>query len=842
MSISQVTNAPWARKHDSPGTPLILSAPEIEFPGQAPLNSGLHSLSDVIQICQQSGRRKAAGSHWALSTAAVSDDVFVETHDPNEAFDAMGRTLFNVVPGCLDPKFLQTLASQNPPPYNTSTVVATAEPLVSSPRGSLSVADVNVVPESTPGTYFVHCETGKRIFQLYAELDQGDDGNPRSLAALLKSEFGNSGYLGPWAFETLGGAGGQTVFGALTTGTHGGDLRLPPIADEVEALHLVTDGGNHCWIERSPNPNRPLQLTTDDTALNRLFGGVVGEPGSPPAAFTIIRDDDTFNAVLVAAGRFGIVYSVVLRVVRQYSLHFNRTLSTWQQVRGLIADPNSALFFQPLAPSSKESPPACKFLQIAVCQTPQQNFTTNLCGVTKQWNVPLTILDNSSGPFGRAERVGGIVKAFDPVIGGPRFAHAGNSLPLNPNPNQPNTTLPPSFLNLACENASFMAGIVNTVNQDIQNFVNSNGATIGGTIATIAAIAGPGSLLTLLALLAPFLLILVAVLAAFEAAGPQTLGQALNDLKSGLLDSSSNPLQQQAGLFVWQAIVNGVFANQQANLDYEAISYAVHDGWDYLDRSCNVNVDSIEVFFDATDPMLITFVDKLLKFEIQQENRGAAFAGYISLRFTGQTDALLGMEQFARTCSVEVSGLKDVTGSTALIDFALTLANNPNFRVNGGGILHWGQRNTSTMDNVQQTFGDTLSQPSGNLHTWRGVLSNLSDNGRLDGFSSEFTRQVGLEIVSPLIHSFRLHQAATALGTIVLDWDCSHNPPPPTTTAQISWSAPSGTPGSQAVGLSGSQTIVSAAEKGVYEFVLTVTITLNGEARLTTQALSVTVS
>lgn len=434
------------------------------------------------------------------------------------------------------------------------------------------------------------------------------------------------------------------MFGALTTGTHGGDFRLPPIADAVEALHLVADGGNHFWIERSPNnPNRPLQLVTSDTALNQLFGAVVGAPGAPPPAFTIVRDDNTFNAVLVGAGRFGIVYSIVLRVVRQYSLHFNRSLSTWEQIKGQIANPNSGLFFQPQASPTPGGAPPCKFLQIAVCAAPQQNFTTHQCGVTKQWNVPMTIPPNASGPFGRAERVGNIVTPFDPIIGAPRFSMAGNSVPLNPNPSQPNTDQA-SFLNLACESASFMAGIVNTVNQDIQNFVNSNGATIGSTITTIAAVAGPGAVATLLALLLPFLAILAAILYAFETAlrnGPQTLGQALNDLKSGLLDSSTNPRQQQAGLALWQAIENAVFASQQGNLDYEAISYAVHDGWNYLDRSCNVNADSIEVFFDATDPMLVAFVDKVLKFEIQQENHGNAFAGYISLRFTGQTATLL---------------------------------------------------------------------------------------------------------------------------------------------------------------------------------------------------------
>jgi hypothetical protein len=45
--------------------------------------------------------------------------------------------------------------------------------------------------------------------------------------------------------------------------------------------------------------------------------------------------------------------------------------------------------------------------------------------------------------------------------------------------------------------------------------------------------------------------------------------------------------------------------------EYEAISYAVMDRHDYLDQSCDVVGDSIELFFDATDSMLIAFIDAL---------------------------------------------------------------------------------------------------------------------------------------------------------------------------------------------------------------------------------------
>ena len=49
---------------------------------------------------------------------------------------------------------------------------------------------------------------------------------------------------------------------------------------------------------------------------------------------------------------------------------------------------------------------------------------------------------------------------------------------------------------------------------------------------------------------------------------------------------------------------------------------------------------------------------RLLAFEIAQEVAvvPSAFVGYISLRFTGPTRALLGQQRFPLSCAVEVSG------------------------------------------------------------------------------------------------------------------------------------------------------------------------------------------
>jgi hypothetical protein len=317
MPIDQLTDAPWTRKHDKPGTPL--TAPTICYPT---------SLEDLIKICRTPApgvRFHAAGSHWGLSTAAISDHTFIETHDPRNRRAGLTDTIFDVIPGCMNHEFLDWMAARHPQPFESN------------------------LHDETP--YFVHVETGKRVYQLYAELDQDAATDPRSLARLLASEHGNPHYAGPWAFRTLGSAGGQTVFGALTTGTHGGDFDRPPIADDVAALHLVVAGGRHYWVEPASQPDDAPHLT-DDTALRTLYGAQRYGGGHN---FEIVRDDETFDAVLIGGHRFGVVYSIVLRALRQYMLRETRVLDTWQKVRGHIAARSDPLYTAPRATSFSRS-------------------------------------------------------------------------------------------------------------------------------------------------------------------------------------------------------------------------------------------------------------------------------------------------------------------------------------------------------------------------------------------------------------------------------------------------------------------------------------------------------
>jgi hypothetical protein len=112
------------------------------------------------------------------------------------------------------------------------------------------------------------------------------------------------------AMITLGGANMQALAGAVSTSTHGGDVGLPPLPDVVQAIHLVTAAGEQVWIERASTP-----VTTDDrlrAVLQRW------EPAAE--GIRIRRDDDLLNAAVVACGRFGVVYSVVLDVVNAFRL------------------------------------------------------------------------------------------------------------------------------------------------------------------------------------------------------------------------------------------------------------------------------------------------------------------------------------------------------------------------------------------------------------------------------------------------------------------------------------------------------------------------------------------
>src|SRR5260370_789592 len=107
-------------------------------------------------------------------------------------------------------------------------------------------------------------------------------------------------------------------------------------------------------------PNRPAPITTalkivssrmiskltGDAALKTLYGQDRFRGNQPTGSdnFEIIRDDTIFNAVVIGAGRFGIVYSIVIGAVRQFTLHEERRLHDWEVIKGDVNNLASSLY------------------------------------------------------------------------------------------------------------------------------------------------------------------------------------------------------------------------------------------------------------------------------------------------------------------------------------------------------------------------------------------------------------------------------------------------------------------------------------------------------------------
>jgi hypothetical protein len=113
----------------------------------------------------------------------------------------------------------------------------------------------------------------------------------------------------PLAMPTLGGSNGQSIAGAFSTGTHGANPNLPPIADFVRALHLVGPGGQQWWIEPA---SRPI---TDRTAMEARKARGVIDP-----CIKLVYDDDLFFSCLVSMGCAGVIYAVVVEAVQAHRL------------------------------------------------------------------------------------------------------------------------------------------------------------------------------------------------------------------------------------------------------------------------------------------------------------------------------------------------------------------------------------------------------------------------------------------------------------------------------------------------------------------------------------------
>jgi hypothetical protein len=102
------------------------------------------------------------------------------------------------------------------------------------------------------------------------------------------------------ALRTQGASNGQTIAGALGTGTHGSAIDVGALESQVAGIQLLTATRN-IWLERPGDP-----------VLNKDFAARLGAE--------LVRDESLFRAALVSLGMLGIVHSVLIRTTGRYRL------------------------------------------------------------------------------------------------------------------------------------------------------------------------------------------------------------------------------------------------------------------------------------------------------------------------------------------------------------------------------------------------------------------------------------------------------------------------------------------------------------------------------------------
>ena len=123
------------------------------------------------------------------------------------------------------------------------------------------------------------------------------------------------------SLKTSGASNGQTLAGAISTGTHGAALEVGAMQDYVCGIHLIPDARRSVWLERASRP-----VTT------AAFAAALGAE--------LRRDDGLFEAALVSFGSFGIIHGLLIETEPVYLLEAYRrrlrlTEPLWQAISEL---------------------------------------------------------------------------------------------------------------------------------------------------------------------------------------------------------------------------------------------------------------------------------------------------------------------------------------------------------------------------------------------------------------------------------------------------------------------------------------------------------------------------
>lgn len=115
------------------------------------------------------------------------------------------------------------------------------------------------------------------------------------------------------SLPTSGASNGQTICGAISTGTHGSARRVGSMQDFMLGLHVLAEDGKQYWIERESAP-------------------VVSEAFCQRLGATLVRDDLLFRAAVVGLGSFGVIHAVMFEAAPGFLLEVHRRRLDWPHV------------------------------------------------------------------------------------------------------------------------------------------------------------------------------------------------------------------------------------------------------------------------------------------------------------------------------------------------------------------------------------------------------------------------------------------------------------------------------------------------------------------------------
>ncbi len=494
------------------------------------------------------------------------------------------------------------------------------------------------------------------------------------------------------ALPTLGGSGGQSIAGALATGSHGGDVLRRPLADWVQAIHLIGPGGQEWWIERSAG------LTAgNETEVQQKFREIAKTSTEVCKDIIVKKNDDVFRSVLVSVGRMGLVYSLVIKTVPAFLLREQRHEDLWEAFRQNLS---AAVLPSYLAPDYYTRK---YFVQVLI--SPFGAVDAHKCKITERWEVEDPAAERIKPP-GSADFLKWLCRTRDvrsllPLLGGVLAALLATLLLL--------TQAAAALLALA----STLVAI----------------PVIGWALAAAVFAAYVATLVAIAATIAAIAAVL-ALIAYVVAAKVMTIGDFLANITAlfyalGLKDAM-------------RSLFTNLFDSQYPLTPSLDVSWKIMDTYDYSGENYCQKVDSMEVAFDATEAGAdahLKFIDDVLTIFGDLYEKSVPVLGVLALRFMRKTEALIGLTRFPFTCHVEIPIIRNFGGNVEFLNRVQQAA------IARGGVPHWGQlMATYSAGDVQRLHGADLDR-------WRAVLGDLIQVGvgGLFTFSNNFTLTYNLE-------------------------------------------------------------------------------------------------